>query len=117
MNTLERLLHQIEVRFESDAVFERTATLTPRTVSNWKSGKSESFLKMLPRLATLLGTTSAYLLCETDDPAPAGEKKEPATIPDDGLEAEIMRLLRKLPPERLPEAMSYVEWIASRGDR
>lgn len=67
MDTKTRLFHLIDTQFPSYAAFEKELGLSPRTLNNWKMGKSTSYLKMLPTLAKALQTTTAYLLCEVDD--------------------------------------------------
>ena len=46
-----RILSLIDSEFESDAAFERELSLPDKTVSNWRRGRSASFMKMLVRLA------------------------------------------------------------------
>ncbi len=45
----------IPQKYASDAAFERAAGLAPKTVSNWRRGRSATYMKMLPRLEALLG--------------------------------------------------------------
>lgn len=47
----ERLLSLIESEYDSDAAFERELGLPPKTVNNWRRGRSASFMKILPRIA------------------------------------------------------------------
>jgi len=61
MEIKERVLTLIENRFGSDAEFERTANLKEKTVYDWKRGKSESYLKIIPNLCKLFNVTSDYL--------------------------------------------------------
>ena len=49
--TKERILALIENEYESDAAFEREMNLPPKTVNNWRRGRSSSYMKMLPRFA------------------------------------------------------------------
>jgi transcriptional regulator with XRE-family HTH domain len=49
--TKERVLALIENEYESDAAFEREMGLPPKTVNNWRRGRSSSFMRMLPRFA------------------------------------------------------------------
>ncbi len=60
--TRERILSLIETEFESDAAFERELDLPPKTVNNWRRGRSASFMKMLPRLADSLEVSVGELL-------------------------------------------------------
>ncbi len=50
-NIRERVLSLIDSEFESDASFEREVGLPEKTVSNWRRGRSASYMKMLPRLS------------------------------------------------------------------
>ena len=50
------------------------------TVSRWENGAMTPTMKYIPKLAEALGTTSAYLLGDTDDPRPVNssvDKAEP----------------------------------------
>ena len=49
--TRRELLALIAERFGTDAAFEEEAGLKSKTVSNWRLGRSSSFMKMLPELA------------------------------------------------------------------
>ncbi len=49
----EKLLLLIETEYPSDAAFERAMSLKPKTVDNWRRGRSRSYLKMLPELSSL----------------------------------------------------------------
>lgn len=55
--TCEAVLSLIDRTFSSDAEFERVANIVPKTVNNWRRGKSASFMKMLPELADIFGVT------------------------------------------------------------
>ena len=66
------LFSLIELKFSSDAAFERAANLPPKTVNNWKRGRSSSFMKMLPELAALFGVSVRDLLgADGGESAPA----------------------------------------------
>ncbi|MCL2828888.1 MAG: hypothetical protein FWD99_09170 [Oscillospiraceae bacterium] len=65
MDTKSRLFSLIDAQYPSYATFEQDLNLPARTTNNWKMGKSKSYLKMLPQLASALNTTSSYLLGET----------------------------------------------------
>ena len=46
-----RILSLIDSEFESDAAFEREISLPDKTVSNWRRGRSASYMKILPALS------------------------------------------------------------------
>ncbi len=54
-NQGETLFRCISLAYPSDAAFEREMGLPPKTVSNWRRGRSTTYLKMLPELAHVLG--------------------------------------------------------------
>lgn len=64
--TGEIIFSLIELRFGSDAAFERAANLPPKTVNNWRRGRSSSFMKLLPELAALFSVSVRDLLGEED---------------------------------------------------
>lgn len=58
----ERIFSLIDAVYGSDAAFERAANLPPKTVNNWRRGRSSSYMKLLPEIATLLGIEASELL-------------------------------------------------------
>lgn len=58
----ERVLSLIGAEFESDAAFEREMSLPEKTVSNWRRGRSASFMRILPELSELFGVNVGELL-------------------------------------------------------
>ena len=58
----ERVLALIDSEFESDASFERELGLSEKTVSNWRRGRSTSFMRHLPELSELFGVNVGELL-------------------------------------------------------
>lgn len=88
--TGEKLTALIARAYASDAAFEREAGLPPKTVSNWRLGRSSSYMKMLPRLSLTLGVSVAELL-SADDTSGDPLTKEEKTLLD------ALRAARKLP--------------------
>ncbi len=58
----EKILTLISSEFESDADFERKLSLPPKTVNNWRRGRSASYMKILPALAEEFKITVSELL-------------------------------------------------------
>ena len=58
----ERVLALIDSEIESDASFERELGLSEKTVSNWRRGRSTSFMRHLPELSELFGVNVGELL-------------------------------------------------------
>ena len=57
-----RILSLIDSEFESDAAFEREISLPDKTVSNWRRGRSASYMKILPALSECFGVNVGELL-------------------------------------------------------
>ena len=90
----ERVLALVDSEFESDAAFEREMGLKEKTVSNWRRGKSASYMKLLPLLSSRLGVNAGELL---DIPI-KGESSELSSE-----EIELLTLYRK--SRTLPKKM------------
>lgn len=58
----ERVLSLIDSEFESDAAFERALGLAEKTVSNWRRGRSASYMRILPTLSERFGVNACELL-------------------------------------------------------
>lgn len=76
----------IESEYESDAAFEREMGLPPKTVNNWRRGRSSSYMKMLPALAEGFEVSVGELL-----DVPIGH--DSSELSDD--EIELLSLYRK----------------------
>lgn len=58
----EKLIGLIESEYESDAAFERALGLAPKTVNNWRRGRSSSFMRILPSLAENFSVSISELM-------------------------------------------------------
>ena len=84
--TGEIIFSLIDMHFGNDAAFERAANLPPKTVSNWRRGRSSSFMKLLPELAALFWVSVQDLL------GAEGEDYEPTFLSPD--EKQLLALYR-----------------------
>ena len=82
----EKVLSLIGAEFESDAAFERELDLAEKTVSNWRRGRSASFMKMLPLLSEHFGVNIGELM---DIPL----REDSTELSDE--EIELLTLYRK----------------------
>jgi transcriptional regulator with XRE-family HTH domain len=74
--TGEIIFSLIEMRYGSDAAFERAANLPPKTVNNWRRRRSSSYMKLLPELANLFEVSVSDLLCEEEAPALSASEQQ-----------------------------------------
>lgn len=95
----ERVLSLVDSEFESDAAFERELGLSEKTVSNWRRGRSASFMRHLPELSELFGVNVGELL---DIPLSA----EGDQLSDE--ERELLTLYRKsnILPKKMRRALT-----------
>lgn len=95
----ERILALIDSEFESDASFERELGLSEKTVSNWRRGRSASFMRHLPEFSELFGVNVGELL---DIPLSA----EGDQLSDE--ERELLTLYRKshILPKKMRRALT-----------
>lgn len=94
----EHILALIDSEFESDAAFERELGLKEKTVSNWRRGKSSSFMQLLPQISERFGVNIGELL-----DLPIGGRE--AELSDE--ERELLTLYRKthVLPKRMRTAL------------
>lgn len=72
---------------------------TDKTVSTWSTGRTKSYRKYIPQIASVLETTVDYLL--------TGRKEKPAPQDEGGLDAELNWLLEDLTPEERKQVAAF----------
>lgn len=76
-----------------------------------KNGKTTLSRQQLGIIADILGTSTDYLLGNTDDPTPAGKKEEPPAqggeLSDD--ESKLILLFRQVPAEQQSAMIQAIE--------
>lgn len=63
----------------TDSGFERGVHLKPRTVNEWKRGRSKSYFKHIASIARFFGVTTDYLL-GNDNTTPSTDRIRFATV-------------------------------------
>lgn len=103
MDTLTKILGIMKEQRVSQQEICQYLNLTKQTFSDWKSGKSESYLKYLPQIAEYLDVSVDYLLGKTPSP-------ERENIPED--EKRLRELLSQMSEEQLQTALKIISAIA-----
>lgn len=103
MDTLTKILGIMKEQRVSQQEICQYLNLTKQTFSDWKSGKSESYLKYLPQIAEYLDVSVDYLLGKT----PSQERED---IPED--EKRLRELLSQMSEEQLQTALKIISAIA-----
>ncbi len=97
MDTLYKILSLIKKNGLSDNEFTKKAGLNKSAVSDWKSGKTSSYNKHLPKIAEVLGVTTDYLIDTSNSDGTYREKKE---LKLNNEEINFLIEYRKLPPKK-----------------
>lgn len=85
MVVADRIFEIVDKKYQEQRDFAFDLGVGPSMVSAWKNGKSESYMKRLPQIADLLGTSVDYLM--------TGEQKKSAPTDGDGLSPAKQALL------------------------
>lgn len=100
-----RILSLIDAEFESDAAFERAMNLPDKTVSNWRRGRSSSYMNMLPRLSESFRVNVGELL---DIPL----RKDTSELSEEELHLlHLYRKSRTMPPKMRSALRESVESV------
>ena len=91
MGTADRIFELVEQRFKEQKDFAAALGINPKTVSSWKRGV-KSYQKYLPQIASLLGTSTEYLLNGSRDFDPTNLSSE---------DEEILRQIHDRPGLRI----------------
>lgn len=75
---------------------------SPAICQDWKQGKSQPSARQLSCVASILGVSPAYLLCETDEPLPPDDEELDSLLAA-LREREDMRMLFKLAKDATPQ--------------
>lgn len=105
----ERIFEIADKKYLDQSKFAAAVGVTQSVVSAWKNGKSESYMKRLPQIAELLGTSVEYLI--------TGEKKAPAGQEADGREKEYVQLFKKLTPEEQDLVIAQLQGVVDSRDK
>ena len=105
MDTLHKILQLMWDKGISDMELCRSAGINKSAVTDWKKGKTQSYMKHLPEIAKVLDVTVDYLL----------DKKEKPTAENDGEREELLKLLGKmftnLSEEQKETVLRYAEFL------
>lgn len=82
-------------------------------VSDWESGKSDSYKNYLYQISALHGVSVEYLRGETDDPD-IKKAPDPKTEGEDG---KIAQFIRSASAEELDEIYRYIDFLESKREK
>lgn len=100
MDIVERIFDLAARKYPDQKAFAKDLGISPTRISEWKMRKSESYIKRIPEIATVLDTTPEYLLTGAA-PAPA----------DDPELVAFMEKVKTLAPEDRAKVLGYIEGL------
>lgn len=106
LDTLHKILDLMWKNGISDAELCSRAHINKSAVTDWKKGKTKSYMRYLPEIAEVLGTTVSYLKDETNT------KEKQSSSPSEDISEErkeLHSLIDRLPPERRQEAAEILK--------
>lgn len=96
---------------KTDLDLEREIGIPAKKISQWNVGYTKSYTKFIPQIAAYFHVSTDYLLGNTDDPTPAGQKEKPPAqggeLSDD--ESKLILLFRQVPAEQQSAMIQAIE--------
>lgn len=94
---------------KTDADLEREIGIPAKKISQWNIGYTKSYTKYIPQIASYFHVSTDYLLGNTDDPSPAGQKESPEADPES--RTKYPPGYELLTPENREKADSYLAFL------
>ena len=104
MDIVERIFDLAARKYPEQKAFAEDLGIPPGRISEWKKRKSESYMKRLPEIAEVLGTTPEYLL--------TGKEAQAAPAHDPEIVAALAKF-EKLSPEQQAAVQGYMDFLIS----
>lgn len=82
-------------------------------IYKWGTGKYKSYRNYIPQIASYFHVSADYLLGNTDDPRPTGQKEKPPAQGGELSEKEriVLDKLSRLTPENVEKAREYLDLL------
>lgn len=110
MDTLDKIVHLLSTQNKTQKDLTDFLKLQKGVFTQWKSGTSQSYKKHIQKIAEFLGTTSAYLLGETNNPNPTDDKE----INDNDIKFALFGGDEGITDEMFEDVKKYAEYIKSK---
>lgn len=81
MDTLNRIIDLMKLKNCDNQMLASALGLNRQVVTDWKAGRSKSYMKYLPQIADYFGVTVDYLLGKTDEKEPKSTRRPGVRIP------------------------------------
>lgn len=112
MNTLDKILSLLTEKGIQQKTFAENIGVTKHTITDWKNGRSKSYMKYIDKIADFFDVSADYLLEKTDDKSPL--PKEAINIFDNvDMNAFSRQLCEQLTKEERKKVQEYILFLIS----
>ena len=112
MNTLDKILSLLTEKKKKKKTFAENIGVTKHTITDWKNGRSKSYMKYIDKIADFFDVSADYLLEKTDDKSPL--PKEAINIFDNvDMNAFSRQLYEQLTKEERKKVQEYILFLIS----
>ena len=112
MNTLDKILSLLTEKGIQQKTFAENIGVTKHTITDWKNGRSKSYMKYIDKIADFFDVSADYLLEKTDDKSPL--PKEAINIFDNvDMNAFSRQLYEQLTKEERKKVQEYILFLTS----
>ena len=112
MNTLDKILSLLTEKGIQQKTFAENIGVTKHTITDWKNGRSKSYMKYIDKIADFFDVSADYLLEKTDDKSPL--PKEAINIFDNvDINAFSRQLYEQLTKEERKKVQEYILFLIS----
>ena len=112
MNTLDKILSLLTEKGIQQKTFAENIGVTKHTITDWKNGRSKSYMKYIDKIADFFDVSADYLLEKTDDKSPL--PKEAINIFDNvDMNAFSRQLYGQLTKEERKKVQEYILFLIS----
>ena len=112
MNTLDKILSLLTEKGIQQKTFAENIGVTKHTITDWKNGRSKSYMKYIDKIADFFDVSADYLLEKTDDKSPL--PKEAINIFDNvDMNAFSRQLYEQLTKEERKKVQEYILFVIS----
>ena len=112
MNTLDKILSLLTEKGIQQKTFAENIGVTKHTITDWKNGRSKSYMKYIDKIADFFDVSADYLLEKTDDKSPL--PKEAINIFDNvDMNAFSRQLYEQLTKEEKKKVQEYILFLIS----
>lgn len=112
MNTLDKILSLLTEKGIQQKTFAENIGVTKHTITDWKNGRSKSYMKYIDKIADFFDVSADYLLEKTDNKSPL--PKEAINIFDNvDMNAFSRQLYEQLTKEERKKVQEYILFLIS----